>query len=142
MKRRKQLYWISALLALLLTAGPLQARVMYLCTVMDTVVHDQCSCSDHDECADSDCSDLLYPGDASCCDRTIMVTADGDVLHSVPGSHRSGIQSDVDPPAAVFTVTSQFSAPYNFSPALVVPHSASSALSGPNTYLVTQRLRI
>lgn len=143
MNRRKQSYWISALLALLLATGPLQAQVLYACTMMDTAMHDECCCDDYDDCADSNCGDSINADETPCCERTVELTKDGEAPQAVvPAKQKAEIKSNVDPSASSIANSELTTAPRVPSAVSNYPPSDYPVTPGSDTYLITQRLRI
>jgi hypothetical protein len=141
---RRNPSFLRALLLLILAIGPLQAQSVFACAMMDTVVQD-CCCDDHksdDYCKDSTCESTLQSGDAPCCERSIEVRVDAEAAQNVPLVKLTDVRSDADPPQVL---VSSLDALFPPPPSLI--HGNYRCLpvagqSGPDTYLVTQRLRI
>ena len=143
MYRPNKLILSPFLLALLLLAGTLQTQTVYACAMMETVMHDQCCCDDHGDCAASDCSDTFYANDTPCCERTVELTNNSDTQQAAPlGKQRIKIRSDVDPPTAIIATDDFLAVPGIFTSPVILPATESSTPSGSDIYLITQRLRI
>jgi len=144
MTRKTSLNWKTAVLAFLLAVGPLQAQIVYACTIMGTVLQDRCCCDDAEDCTARDCDDS-YPSnqDDSCCVQTVILTNDGKVLQPVlPAEQKSEIKSDVDPPASTALYT-ELTIPLRVLAAgLIFSPSPDPMRAGTQTYLKTQRLRL
>jgi len=131
-------------LAFLLATGPLQAQIVYACSVMDTVMHGKCCCDDTGDCPASDCDDSYTSSeDAPCCEQTVEFTNDEQASQAViPASQKSEIKSDVDPPAPAVLNSDWIVAPRIHSSLFDLSLSDEPVITGKNTYLITQRLRI
>lgn len=134
MKRRKPSF-ARALLLLVVAVGPLQAQSIFACGMMDTIVHDECCCGEHD-------SAELASGESPCCEHSVEIGVDQEATQDASVAKPAKIDSDADPPRLpVFSSEILFApeplrAPPDFVTAPAAPPAAS------DTYLTTQRLRI
>lgn len=136
MLRRNKTFTRSMLLALMLVIGSVQAHASYFCSMMDTVIHDDCCC------ADSGIDDMAFTDREPCCEKSVELGIDA-VSDQVQTSIKPiKFESDVDPPTADFCAND-----YSFELCYVVAISylgQAEAIhsAGSTTYLITQRLRI
>ena len=134
MKRRKPSF-ARALLLLVVAVGPLQAQSMFACGMMDTIVHDECCCGEHD-------SAELASGECPCCELSVEIGVDQEAMQDASVAKPAKIDSDADPPHVPAFSSEVLFAPEPFvaSPGRVATSAAPPAAS--DTYLTTQRLRI
>jgi hypothetical protein len=132
---------LRTLLLLTVALGPLQAHVAFACAMMDTVVHEECCCGDHepvDRCTDHDCESKLDSA-GSCCEASVELGLDEEAGEAATVKPP---ESDPDPPA-VLLVSSDILFDPDPSP---VPDAfsrrAPGGACGSDTWLVTRRLRI
>lgn len=130
---------IRALIFLLLV-GPLQAQQVFACGMMDAVFLDDCCCEDHNNCEDSDSSDLITP-ENQCCEVSIELGFNDEANSEVDVIKSVEIRSDVDPPIEIVIANAQWEEPIRIA-AISFPYSRPADSQGSNTYLVTQRIRI
>lgn len=143
MYKRTQSFWGLVLLAFTLVAGSLQAQTLYACEMMDMVMHDQCCCDDHQDCADANCDDSVSVGHNPCCERTVEVTNNAEAQQVVlPAGQKAENKSDVDPPSLAIMAAEILFSPHIGSPSFVFHIPKHASISGSTTYLITQRLRI
>lgn len=129
-------------LLLLLVIGPLQVQAVFACAMMDTVVHDDCCCGDHqaaDACPDHDCGSTLESS-TSCCEQSVELELDHDAAGEAVPFKPPDSGTDPSPgllsSANVLPVPEAALAHRAFSPYL------PSDESGSDTWLITRRLRI
>ncbi len=124
------------LLALMLVLGSVQAHASYFCSMMDTVIHDDCCC------ADSDIDDMAFMDGKPCCEKSVELGIDTTSDEAQTSIKPVKFESDVDPPTADLAGIDysiecrRVVANLSFDQAETL-HSAGSI-----TYLITQRLRI
>lgn len=146
MNYRTPSFLLALLFLFMMTIGSLQAKTVFTCAMMGTDIFHECCCDGNSadkDCADHGCNVMLGPNKGACCDKSIEISINADeTKQSASFVKPTEIRSDVDPPQAIIT---------NFFNILVSPHSAVAlvvhsqpiaSLSGSNTYLITQRLRI
>jgi len=124
------------LLALMLVVASVQANVSYYCSMMDTVMLDDCCC------ADSDIDEMALTDSEPCCETSVDLLIDTSVEQAQPTTNLIKFESDVDPPDDFVSVVSLFSASLDtlsVSSAEVVQTVCATSSA---TYLITQRLRI
>ncbi|GJL67120.1 MAG: hypothetical protein NPIRA05_20910 [Nitrospirales bacterium] len=139
----------SLLLALLflviMTIGSLQPKTVFACAMMDMIVLDDCCCGNHkidQDCVESSCDAMQEFSTEPCCERSVEISINEEAKHSQPIAKPMEVRSDVDPPQAIAN-SFDILAPPQYVVAFEVLHSQPIAsLSGSNTYLITQRLRI
>ena len=95
MLRRNKTFTRSMLLALMLVLGSVQTHASYFCSMMDTVIHDDCCC------ADADIDDMAFMDGEPCCEKSVELGID-----TVSDQDQSSVkpikfESDVDPPATI-----------------------------------------
>jgi hypothetical protein len=133
---------LRALLLLTVALGPLQAQAAFACAMMDTVVHDECCCGDHqpvDGCTDHDCDSKLDSA-TSCCQGSIELGLDEDGAGE-PAMVKPP-ESDADPPAALLVSSEVLFVPHLSPVPDEFSHRTPASASGSDTWLVTRRLRI
>jgi len=124
------------LLALMLVVGSVQAHASYFCSMMDTVIHDDCCC------ADSEIDEMVLTDSEPCCEKSVELGIDAASDQVQTSIKPIKFESDVDPPTADFCAND-----YSFELCYVVAISylgQAEAIhsAGSTTYLITQRLRI
>lgn len=145
MKRRFPSFLQPMLILLVLVVGPLHAQTVFACTMMDTVMLDECCCEGHaalKDCVDSDCDAAFEPGDDVCCDRSVEVSIDTAARQDMAAVSVAQVHSDTDPPHAI---PATFKVPIlsRSMEATGLFHSNPIASqSGTDIYLTTQRQRI
>lgn len=133
------------LLLLVLVVGPLQAQTVFACAMMDTVMHGECCCEDHEvneDCLDSDGDATLEFSPGPCCERSVEVSIDEDARQDSPVVKPVEVRSDVDPPQAIITSSDALIPPQSVVAPGVFQPLPIAGQSGSRTYLITQRLRI
>lgn len=141
--------FLSLLLALLfllmMTIGSLQPKTVFACAMMDMVTLYDCCCDDHKtdkDCVDLSCDALQKSSKEPCCEQSLEINISEETRQNSPILQSVEIRSDVDPPQAI-TNSFDILAPPQYVVAFEVLHSQlTTGLSGSNTYLITQRLRI
>ncbi len=133
---RNKTFIRSMLLALMLVVGSVQAHASYFCSMMDTVIHDDCCC------ADSDIDEMAFTDSEPCCEKSVELGIDAASDQVQTNIKLIKFESDVDPPTADFCAID-----YSFELCHVVAISyvgQAEAIhsAGSTTYLITQRLRL
>lgn len=124
-----------------LLAGFLQVQTVYACEMMGEVFHGECCCDDDQQCADSNCDDVLSSNDQGCCETSLEVSVSSDEPQSILPIALYQVRSDVDPPALFVLPNFEIAQlkaighPYNWPVLFAYP-------AAQETYLITQRLRI
>jgi hypothetical protein len=122
--------------------APLQAQTVFACAMMDTVVHEECCCGDHqpaDGCTDHACDSTLHPT-APCCNQSVELGLDFDAADAVGTVKPTG--SDADPPPSLLVSSEILVVPHPSPVPAAFSHRAPADASGSATWLVTRRLRI
>lgn len=144
LSRRILSFLLALLFLLIMTIGSLQPKTVFACAMMDTVILYECCCDGHktdEDCVDSSCDVMLESNRGPCCERSVEISIE-DTRQDSPLVKLVEIRSDVDPPQSIIVNTFDiFASPYS-AVALVVHSQPIAGLSGSNTYLTTQRLRI
>ena len=137
MRRQYHTYTRLILLALMLAVGSVQAHASYFCSMMDTVLHDDCCC------ADADIDEMAPMGDSDpCCEKSIELGIDSTSDQMQTSIKPIKFESDVDPPDAFVFIASLVLASQDI-PSLSNANDARPLHNtGCATYLITQRLRI
>ena len=141
----------AAFLALLAVAGPLQAQLIYACSVMEQSFQGSCCCEDlnqaHDPLAAQDClggsagSPELV--ERPCCDTDLEISVSQDAEDGVLGPSQHTRDANPDPPQPIAVLPSD--SPVVLAPRTATSHAAGVLVpwqAGTATYLLTQRLRI
>ena len=126
----------AVLLGLMLIVGSVQAQVTYYCSMMESIIPDDCCC------ADVDADDMLVVEIEPCCDQSVELGIDTTSDQAQSTAKPVKFDSDVDPPDSLA-----------FGLVLSLPSLAAALMPGINqadaihtagssTYLITQRLRI
>lgn len=105
----------------------------------------ECCCDNHktnEDCVDSSCDAMLGSNKGPCCERSIEISINEDARQDTPLAKPFEIRSDVDPPQANITNSFDILLSPQYAVALVAHPRPIAGLSGSNTYLITQRLRI
>jgi len=136
MLRRNKTFTRSMLLALMLVIGSVQAHASYFCSMMDTVIHDDCCC------ADSGIDDMAFTDREPCCEKSIELGIDAASDQVQTNIKPIKFESDVDPPTAGFCAI-DYSFELGHVVAIIYLGQAEAIHSaGSTTYLITLRLRI
>ena len=112
---------------------------------MDTVILYACCCDGHKtdkDCVDSSCDVMLESNRGPCCEISVEISINEDTRQDSPLVKPVEIRSDVDPPQAIIVNFFDILVPPHSAVALVVHSQPIAGLSGSDTYLITQRLRI
>jgi hypothetical protein len=113
--------------------------------MMDMVTLYDCCCDDHKsnkDCIDLSCDALQESSKEPCCEQSLEINISEEPRKNSPILQSVEIRSDVDPPQAIVG-SFDILAPPQYVVAFEVLHSQlTTGLSGSNTYLITQRLRI
>ena len=70
MLRQNKTFTRSMLLALMLVIGSVQAHASYFCSMMDTVIHNDCCC------ADSEIDEMVLTDREPCCEKSVELGID------------------------------------------------------------------
>ena len=123
-------------LALTLMVGSVQAQVSYFCSMMDTVIHNDCCCVDFEH------DDTQITDSEPCCEETIELGVDTNSNQAHSTIKPNKFESDGDPPTGVFCT---FNHSFQLQRAVAVScfdQAETFQTAGSATYLITQRLRI
>lgn len=124
------------LLALMLVLGSVQAHASYFCSMMDTIIHDDCCC------ADSDIDDMAFMDGEPCCEKSVALGIDTVSDQAQSSFKPIKFESDVDPPFTIAAAV-ELSPKFPDTATLSGAHcDADFCATGSATYLITQRLRI
>lgn len=143
--RRVLSFLLALLFLLIMTIGSLQPKTVFACSMMDMVTLYDCCCDGHKtnkDCVELSCDALQKSSKEPCCEQSVEINISEEMRQNSPILQPVEIRSDVDPPQ---TIANSFDilAPPQYLVAFEVLHSQPIAsLSGSNTYLITQRLRI
>jgi hypothetical protein len=113
--------------------------------MMDTVMHDECCCDNHEvhkDCVDASCDAAPGSSQDPCCERSLEVSLDEDARQDSPITKPVEVRSDVDPPLAIVASTDGLARPQSVASYVVFAPFDFTAHAGSDTYLITQRLRI
>lgn len=135
----------ALLLALMLVIGPVHAQTVFACTMMDMVMHGDCSSCDHEEdqpCADRGCNTAVNPDGEPCCERSVQLSFDQDALQKTPGAKSAELRADAEWPHTSIASFDLIEPPRVVAALGTVLHLPTPLRAGTNIYLITQRLRI
>ena len=138
MQRRQRKVTSSILLTVMLAVGPLNAQVVFACSMMDAVFHDNRCCDEHKDCADQDYDEPLEKERDPCCERFVELSVDHELPHFLKPIE---VRTDVDPPLLVAAIDLSVSA-CPTTTIVRIEGNIAVCSHGSNTYLTTQRLRI
>ena len=124
------------LLALMLVLGSVQGHASYFCSMMDTVIHDDCCC------ADSGIDDMAFMDSDRCCEKSVELGIDATSDQVQTSIKLIKFESDVDPPATISSAVELSLQLPDSASISGVNHNAISHTAGSTTYLITQRLRL
>ncbi len=124
------------LLALMLVVGSVQAHASYFCSMMDTVIHDDCCC------ADSEIDEMVLTDSEPCCEKSVELGIDAASDQVQTNITLIKFESDVDPPATISSAVELSLQLPDSASISGVNHNAISHTAGSTTYLITQRLRL
>lgn len=142
MLRRKRSFIRRLPLLLILAIGPVHAKTLFACAMMDSIVFDTCCCEDHAPYTGSDCDDAMASERGSCCEKSVELSIDHGSDRSAAIITPVEIRSDVDPPTMTLVATADDT--LLGADAITIGRFAIDNIhqSGSRTYLITQRLRI
>lgn len=129
---------------LMMTIGSLQSKTVFACEMMDIVMY-ECCCVNHKtdkDCVDSSCDAMLESNKGPCCEQSVEISVNEDTRQDPPLVKPVEIRSDVDPPQAIIINSFDIFVSSHSAVASVTHFQPIVSLSGSNTYLITQRLRI
>ena len=145
MNYRVPSFLLALLFLLMMTIGSLQPKTVFACAMMDMVILYECCCDGHrtdKDCVDSSCDVMLESNRGPCCEQSVEISINEDTRQDSPLVKPVEIRSDVDPPQAIIVNFFDILVPPHSAVALVVHSQPIAGLSGSDTYLITQRLRI
>lgn len=143
MNRRLRTF-LRSVLILIVAIGPLQAQIVYACSMMDSVMT-ECCCDHHrigEEHIGSDFDAAAEPGEEPCCEQSVEVQVDEDVRQDTQIVKPSELRSDVNPPQTIIISLSVIAAPQKPSAFVVYQSRSCTHSPGTDTFLITHRLRI
>lgn len=142
MNYRVPSFLLALLFLLIMTFGSLQPKTVFACAMMDMVTLYDCCCDDDKDCVDLSCGAMQESSKEPCCEQSLEINISEENRQNSPILQSVEIRSDVDPPQAIVS-SFNILAPPQYVVAFEVLHSQlTTGLSGSNTYLITQRLRI
>ena len=124
------------LLALMLVLGSVQVHASYFCSMMDTVILDDCCCTD------ADFDEMTFTDSERCCEKSVDLLIDTATDQAQPTTKPIKFESDVDPPDEFVFVASLSLASLDISSVSSAKFVQTLPATGSSTYLITQRLRI
>lgn len=134
--------FVRGLLLLIVALGPLQAQAVFACAMMETVVHDECCCGDHqaaEGCTDHDCDSNLDSA-TSCCEGSVELGLDQEAAGEAAAFKPP--ESDSDPPPALLFPADTLLLPESSPVPGAFSRTTPPHEPGTDTWLITQRLRI
>jgi hypothetical protein len=142
MKHRTQPFILRVLLSLMLALGPLQAQTVFACAMMETLIHGDCCCEDHENCVASNCGAALESTQAPCCEQSVELDLNHDEQKTAAFVKRVETRSGIDPPVAIAGALDFPIPPQSVAARIVYRRIDFACRTGSDTYLRTQRLRI
>jgi hypothetical protein len=136
MLRRHKTFTRSMLLALMLVLGSVQAHATYFCSMMDTVIHDDCCC------ADADIDDMVFMDGEPCCEKSVELGVDTTSDQAQSSIKPIKFESDVDPPVTIASAVELSPKFPDIASLYAANYDAVFYTSGSATYLITRRLRL
>ncbi len=136
MIRRNKTVTRYLLPALMLVVASVQADASYYCSMMDTVILDNCCCTD------ADFDEMTFTDSERCCEKSVDLLIDSATDQAQPTTKPIKFESDVDPPDGFVFIASLSLASLDISTVSSAEFVQSLPTTGSATYLITQRLRI
>ncbi len=122
--------------ALMLVVASVQADASYFCSMMDTVILDDCCC------ADADFDEMAFTDSEPCCEKSVDLLIDTATDQAQPTTKPIKFESDIDPPDEFVFIASLSLASPDISSVSGAEFVPTLRTTGSATYLITQRLRI